>query len=210
ASLGLCEGEDRSPYSAPDLPGWPSRDPGARQPSDRSVKQAREPGRRGASRTLLPAIRPHWRVKRWHVPHDKIHPMRFPGLVLLSVLPCLAQTDVVLIHGARVVDGTGAPARMADVRLRGGRIEAVGTDIAAPGGARVVEAAGKTLIPGLFDLHTHLAASAVTGVPGDWGKNLKAYLAAGVTTVNDFATYGEMFEPMRRLLAGGNFPAPRV
>ena len=75
--------------------------------------------------------------------------MRLLGLVLLAVLPCLAQSDVVLIHGARVIDGTGAPARAVNVRLRGGRIDAVGTDIAAPAGARIVEAAGKTLIPGL-------------------------------------------------------------
>src|SRR5213593_315122 len=121
-----------------------------------------------------------------------------------------AQSDGVLIHGARVIDGTGAPARAVSVRFHGGRIDAVGTDIAAPSGARVFEAGGQTLIPGLFDLHTHLSASAVTGVSADWGKHLKAYLAAGVTTVNDFAVYGEMFEPMRQLQVGGQLPGPRV
>jgi len=73
-----------------------------------------------------------------------------------------------------------------------------------------VEAAGQTLVPGLFDLHTHLNASAVTGLAADWGKNLKAYLACGVTTVNDFSVYGEMYAPMRRLLSTGAVEGPRV
>ena len=113
-----------------------------------------------------------------------------------------AQPGVVAIRGARVIDGTGAAAQPATVLIRGPRIEAVGADVAIPPGARIVEAAGQTLIPGLFDLHTHLAASAVTGSNPDWGKNLKAYLACGVTFVDDFSAYGEMFAPMRRLLAG--------
>ena len=79
-----------------------------------------------------------------------------------------------------------------------------------PAGARVIDAAGQTLLPGLFDLHTHLSASAVTGLSGDWGKSLKAYLACGVTTVNDYATYGEMFAPLRQLLASGAVIGPRV
>jgi imidazolonepropionase-like amidohydrolase len=86
----------------------------------------------------------------------------------------------------------------------------VGADAAVPAGARVIDAAGQTLIPGLFDLHTHLAASAVTGISGDWGKNLKAYLACGVTFVDDFSAYGEMFAPMRRLWATGVVQGPRV
>jgi imidazolonepropionase-like amidohydrolase len=65
-------------------------------------------------------------------------------------------------------------------------------------------------MPGLFDLHTHLSASAVTGLAGDWGKSLKAYLACGVTTVNDYATNGEMFGPLRQLLASGAVAGPRV
>jgi imidazolonepropionase-like amidohydrolase len=122
----------------------------------------------------------------------------------------LAQDGAVLIRGARVVDGTGAPARVADTLIRGGKIEAVGPGLAVPEGSRVVDGAGRTLIPGLFDLHTHLSASAATGVAGDWLKNLKAYLACGVTTVNDFAPYVEMYAPMRKLLGSGRYPAPRV
>ena len=129
----------------------------------------------------------------------------FPLVFLCSSL--FAQQAIV-IRGARVIDGTGAPAREATVVVRGGRIESVGG--AAPADAKVIDANGQTLLPGLFDLHTHLSASAATGVPGDWGKSLKAYLASGVTTVNDYATYGEMFAPLRQLLAKGTVPGPHV
>src|SRR5205809_915247 len=104
--------------------------------------------------------------------------MRLLAVLVFSHLLC-AQS--VVIRGARVFDGTGAPARQVTVVINGARIEAVAADAAVPAGARVIDAAGQTLLPGLFDLHTHLSASAVTGLSGDWGKSLKAYLACGVT-----------------------------
>jgi N-acyl-D-aspartate/D-glutamate deacylase len=61
-----------------------------------------------------------------------------------------------LIRGATVVDGTGAPARQADVGVRDGRIVAVGdTDEQA---TETVEAAGLVLTPGFVDPHTHYDA----------------------------------------------------
>lgn len=130
--------------------------------------------------------------------------------VLLLAFCAVAQQTATAIVGARVVDGTGAPARMATVIIRGGRIEAVAENGDVPSGSRVIDAHGETLLPGLFDLHTHLTASAVTGISGDWGKNLKAYLACGITTVNDYAEYGEMLAPMRKLIADGLVRAPRI
>jgi len=130
-------------------------------------------------------------------------------LIFALCVSAFAQ-DIVAIRGARVVDGSGAPSRNATVVIRGSRIEAVAPDAAIPPGARIIDAAGQTLIPGLFDLHTHLTASAVNGVSGDWGKNLKAYLACGITTVNDYSTSGEMIAPMHRLLDNGTVTGPRV
>jgi imidazolonepropionase-like amidohydrolase len=137
----------------------------------------------------------------------KVHRLLF----LLCSLPLFGISQTILIRGARVVDGTGAPARVADVVVQGERIRSVGPPATPPRGARVIDAKGKTLLPGLFDLHTHLRASASIGqLAPDWGKNLEAYLASGVTSVEDFSTYGEMFAPMRRLLNTGAVHGPRV
>ena len=96
-----------------------------------------------------------------------------------------------------MIDGTGAEPSKQTVVIRGDRIEAVAPKIELTAGTRVIEAEGMTLMPGLFDLHTHLPYSSVSGVLNDWPKNLKAYLYCGVTSVVDFGAYGEMFEPMR-------------
>jgi dihydroorotase len=58
-----------------------------------------------------------------------------------------------LLRGGRVIDASDA---MADVLLRNGRIEAVGSGLAAPAGVRVVDVRGKLVVPGLVDLHVHL------------------------------------------------------
>ncbi len=72
---------------------------------------------------------------------------------------CLAQStgeqlmfDIV-IKGGVVVDGTGAPARRADVAIQGGKVAAVGT---VDGAARqTIDARGRVVAPGFIDPHTH-------------------------------------------------------
>jgi N-acyl-D-aspartate/D-glutamate deacylase/pimeloyl-ACP methyl ester carboxylesterase len=60
-----------------------------------------------------------------------------------------------LIAGATVFDGTGAPPRVEDVALRDGRVAARGPRLDRARAAEVVEAAGRWLTPGLLDIHTH-------------------------------------------------------
>jgi N-acyl-D-amino-acid deacylase len=82
--------------------------------------------------------------------------------------------DVVL-RGARVVDGTRAPARSADVGIENGRIAAVG-DVAA-NGAQGVDLDGLVLAPGFVDIHTHYDAQVL------WDRDLTPSCWHGVTTV---------------------------
>ena len=63
--------------------------------------------------------------------------------------------DVVL-RGGRVCDGTGAPARDADVAIDGGRIVALGRVDAAA--RRTVDVGGLVVAPGFVDVHTHYDA----------------------------------------------------
>lgn len=127
----------------------------------------------------------------------------------LATAPAHAEPPV-LIAGARVFDGTGAPARMGDVLIEGDRIVAVGRNLKAPRGAKRIDGRGKTLIPGLHDLHTHLRSPALDA-PEDLGKAWAAYLLAGVTTVNDYSVSGEMIAPIRALTApGGTLWSPHL
>lgn len=120
------------------------------------------------------------------------------------------DNNLIAIVGATVVDGTGTQPQRNTVIIRGDRIETVAPKVEIPAGAKIINAEGLTLMPGIFDLHTHLPYSSISGATSDWGKNLKAYLYCGVTSVVDFGTYPETFEPMRRLIRNGVIEAPRI
>jgi N-acyl-D-amino-acid deacylase len=86
------------------------------------------------------------------------------------------QADVVL-KGATLVDGTGKPARVGDVAIKGDRIVAVGTFKVA-GNPRVLDCTGLVVAPGFIDLHTH---SDYPLQKKETSSNLN-YLMQGVTT----------------------------
>jgi N-acyl-D-amino-acid deacylase len=80
-------------------------------------------------------------------------------LILLALLvagPCAAADpeNAVLIEHAMLVDGSGAKPRVADIRLRGDRITAIG-ELDPASGETVVDAHGLTLAPGFIDTHSH-------------------------------------------------------
>ena len=62
--------------------------------------------------------------------------------------------DDIVIRGGQVIDGTGAPARVADVAIRAGRIVAIEAD-RADSADRVIDAHGCVVAPGFIDIHTH-------------------------------------------------------
>ena len=81
----------------------------------------------------------------------------------MSAPPAPAGTDL-LVRGALLVDGTGAPARRGDALVSGGRLRALG-DVprhAVPAGARVLDAGGLALCPGFVDLHAHSDVAVLT------------------------------------------------
>ncbi len=75
-----------------------------------------------------------------------------PGSNAFAQSPPSEEADV-LIKGGHVIDGTGGPWMMADVAIKGDRIVYVGR---APVKAkRVIDATGKVVTPGFFDMHAH-------------------------------------------------------
>ncbi|MDA1313121.1 MAG: CIA30 family protein [Acidobacteria bacterium] len=132
-------------------------------------------------------------------------------LLALATASLLGQaTESLAVVNAIVVDGTGAAPYRGSVLMSAGRITAADPHVEIPADAQTIDARGKTLLPGLFDLHTHVRFSAAGGVYGDWGKNLKAYLYCGVTSVADYGVTPELIPTMRKLIADGALPAPRI
>jgi len=110
---------------------------------------------------------------------------------------------VVAYVNARLVDGTGAPpVPDAVVVVERGKIVAAGprAKVSVPSGARTVDAAGNTLVPGLWDMHAHVEQV-------EWGP---VYLAAGVTTVRDCGNELDFIRAVRDTIAAGNGVGPRV
>ena len=97
------------------------------------------------------------------------------------------DAPIIALTNARVIDGTGAPARQGQTLvLRDGLIAAVGNTgaVAVPEGATVIDLAGKTVLPGLVMVHEHLYYPVGPGVYGQLGESFtRLYLAGGVTTM---------------------------
>jgi imidazolonepropionase-like amidohydrolase len=107
-----------------------------------------------------------------------------------------------VIEGATVIDGTGAkPLVDAVVVVRDGKILAVGPHgTPIPGGAARIDGHGKTVLPGLWEMHAHFMQM-------EWGPT---YLAAGVTTARDLGNEFEFITTMRDTLAKDQALGPQL
>jgi imidazolonepropionase-like amidohydrolase len=128
----------------------------------------------------------------------------------LASAPGPARAPAIAIVHARIVDGNGGAPFAGTVVVRNGRIVEVGPQLQPPAGARVIEGQGKTLLPGFFDLHTHLLAKASNPLAADVPKQLASYLYCGVTSVVEMGSDPESYEPFRQLLSSGTLQGPHV
>lgn len=122
----------------------------------------------------------------------------FSILFWSRAFPAIALDKPTVIVNAMIFDSAGMEPYKGNVVIEGGVITKVGGDVSIPKKAVIVDAKGKALLPGLFDLHTHWTPGSV---PASYPKIAMAYLSTGVTTVNDFHQQPESFEPRRRWLA---------
>jgi imidazolonepropionase-like amidohydrolase len=153
----------------------------------------------------------------------------------LAALPAVAKaqeadtTALSAIRAGRLVDPvTGTVAKDQVILVRGRKIEAVGPKLVIPPGTPVVDLSRETVLPGLFDAHTHLcmtvrgrrdagnyfyttlndpdAARAVDGVV-----NARDMLQAGFTTVRDVGNEGNYAcTAVRRAIEQGRIPGPTL
>jgi len=155
----------------------------------------------------------------------------------LAVFACASAlgAQVTAIRAGQLVDpATGTATRNAVILVEGGKIQAVGPSVAVPPNARLVDLSGKTVLPGLFDVHTHLCLGiktqggnglpellrsllAATAIETDAYRaiqgvaNARDMLRAGFTTVRDVGNAGNYADTaLRRAIEDGLVPGPTV
>jgi imidazolonepropionase-like amidohydrolase len=123
--------------------------------------------------------------------------MRKALFVLLLAGSIHAQEHVTLIRNATILTITNGTIENGSVLIRGSKIAAVGRDVAAPAGARIIDGTGKYVMPGIIDTHSH------TGVEGSVNEislpNTGMVRIADALTATDVSAY--------RQLAGGTTAA---
>ena len=150
------------------------------------------------------------------------HAVRTCALLLLAARASLpAQDRPVVVRAARMLDvAAGRIVPNAVVVVQGGRIASVGG--AAPAGSVTIDLGDVTLLPGLIDMHTHLAGD----IEGDWviravrttiaddalrgARNAKRTLEAGFTTVREAGSRGFVDVSLMRAIDAGMIPGPRI
>jgi enamidase len=125
------------------------------------------------------------------------------------------DAPVIALTHARVIDGTGAPARENQTLIiRDGNIAAVGeaSSIQLPAGATIIDLSGRSVIPGLVMMHEHLYYTTGPGVYGQLGTSFsRLYLAGGVTTMRTGGNVnGIMDINLARRIAAGELAGPSI
>jgi imidazolonepropionase-like amidohydrolase len=148
-------------------------------------------------------------------------------LLLIMSAPLAAQDNAILLHPARVFDGTDPrPHEGWSVLVRGDRIEAAGPNVAAPPGAQTVELPGMTLMPGMIEGHSHLFLHPYNETSWDDQvmkeplalrtaravNHARATLMAGFTTTRDLGTEGAGYSDvgLKQAIEQGIVPGPRM
>ena len=117
---------------------------------------------------------------------------------------------VILITNAHVIDGTGNVLEQGSVLIENGLISAVGNDLVAPLNAYIIDAAGRTVMPGFIEGHRHI----IQGNPDEWmanraDANMQEFLGAGFTTVLSAIDAPQILE-LRRMINQGEMVGPRL
>ncbi|MCL2492950.1 MAG: amidohydrolase family protein [Clostridiales bacterium] len=125
-----------------------------------------------------------------------------------------------LINGV-LFDGTGsAPVKSAAVLIEGNKIKAAGAGVEIPGGTKIIDLKGKTILPGFIDTHVH-AGGTVELRPNwptfggaafsvDYSDARESALRWGVTTLRSAGDYFPDIQEASRKIAEGKLRGPRL
>jgi imidazolonepropionase-like amidohydrolase len=155
----------------------------------------------------------------------------FAMLCISAAMPAQTprDTSTFLIHAGRMFDSEhGTFLSNQDILVRAGAIVNVAPHIDAPTGAKIVDLRRYTVLPGLYDMHTHLLylegkggltmegikALVVEGLPLrtlHGAARARTFLDAGITTVRDLGNSGQFGDvALRKAISDGSMDGPRV
>jgi imidazolonepropionase-like amidohydrolase len=124
------------------------------------------------------------------------------ALICGSVLATAASAQNVVVTNARILDGAGGEIANGTIVVEGGVIRSVRAGAAPTGSANVVDAGGRTVMPGFIDAHRHLGAAEPA--------LMKAFIDAGFTTVLDALGDVPALVAVRRKIDAGEIVGPRL
>src|SRR3981081_1489636 len=141
-----------------------------------------------------------------------------------SALIGVAAAQVTIVKAGKLIDPDTAKVLIDQtIVIRNNRIEKVGTGLAEPAGAKVIDLSKMTVLPGLIDCHPHLADGAHDGEPlGQFKKtaargalesvpNARVTLESGFTTVRDVGVYRALTDlALRDAINRGDIVGPRM
>lgn len=136
------------------------------------------------------------------------------SLLTLSIgisAPAQSEENVTAIVNAVVIDGTGnPPIENATIIIRGEIIESLGNDLKIPQGAEIIDASGLTAMPGLADMHVHLAWGGEGFDILGYQRRLNALLYSGVTTVLDMGAVLPFVQQMHQAIEAKKLIGPHI
>lgn len=139
----------------------------------------------------------------------------------IPVKSIVKPSGILVLRGGRIFDGTGNAVHDGTVVIQENKILKIlaPQSIDWPSDARVVDVSGKTVMPGLIDLHTHLtksekeeyvdtisdSASTLIGVD-----KLRYFIESGITSIRDVGSSHDIPFRLKEWVAKNRIPGPRI
>ncbi len=134
-------------------------------------------------------------------------------IVIEVTQPRALATGQVLLSGARIITmGDAGVIERGDILVDGHRIEAVGPsgEVASPSGARVIDVSGRTIMPGLIDVHAHHLRGFDTEILPEEDWQYVVQLAYGVTTIHNPSARAQSVFTHAEMVETGEYIGPRI
>lgn len=143
---------------------------------------------------------------------DSIPPIDTAGISIGLELNTDIPKGLLALKGARIITMEGDKViENGIIVIKDNRIEAIGAaaEVAVPPGAKVIDVAGKTIMPGIVDVHAHLGTFR-QGLSPQKQWSYYASLAYGITTTHDPSSNSEMVFSQSEMVKAGHMAGPRI